>query len=150
MPEVETSTWINAPLERVYGIAQETESYPEFIRDVQSVKVVERTENRLVVDYVGIVPTFNLKIRWRQEEIWDDSIHASTFRQIEGDYDEMNGAWRFTEEKGGVRFDQRLKYEYNVPTIGPLIKRVIQSLVVKNLENIGEAIKARAETKPPA
>jgi ribosome-associated toxin RatA of RatAB toxin-antitoxin module len=147
MPEVETSTWINAPLATVYAIAQETESYPDFIRDVQSVKVVERAGNRLVVDYVGIVPTFNLKIRWRQEELWDDSIHASTFKQTEGDYDRMEGSWAFAEEKGGVRFDQKLSYEYNVPTIGPLIKKVIQSLVVKNLENIGEAIKSRAEKK---
>ena len=132
-------------METVYKIAQETESYPDFIRDVQSVTVVERNGNRSVVDYVGIVPTFNLKIRWRQEEIWDDSNHLSNFHQIQGDYDEMSGSWKFFEEKGGVRFDQRLKYEYNVPTIGPLIKKVIQSLVVKNLENIGEAIKARAE-----
>jgi ribosome-associated toxin RatA of RatAB toxin-antitoxin module len=145
MPVVETSTWIDAPLDRVYKIAQETESYPDFIKDVQSVKVVERTGNRLVVDYVGVVPTFNIKIRWRQEETWDDATHSSQFKQLEGDYDKMNGSWAFREEKGGVRFDQHLDYEYNVPTIGPLIKKVIQTLVVKNLENIGEAIKARAE-----
>jgi ribosome-associated toxin RatA of RatAB toxin-antitoxin module len=148
MPEVETSTWIEAPLARVYAIAQDTDSYPDFIRDVQSVKVVERSGNRLIVDYVGIVPTFNLKIRWRQEELWDDATHASTFKQIEGDYDRMTGTWSFKEEKNGVRFDQKLDYEYNVPTIGPLIKKVIQGLVVKNLENIGQAIKTRAESSP--
>ena len=145
MPQVETSTWIEAPLDRVYAIAQDTDSYPDFIRDVHSVSVVERTGNRSVVDYVGIVPTFNLKIRWRQEELWDDATHSSSFRQIEGDYDRMNGTWSFKEEKNGVRFDQTLDYEYNVPTIGPLIKKVIQGLVVKNLENIGQAIKSRAE-----
>lgn len=145
MPQVETSTLIDAPLDRVYAIAQDTDSYPEFIRDVHSVKVVERTGNSLVVDYVGIVPTFNLKIRWRQEETWDDDAHTSRFHQIDGDYDKMSGSWTFNEEKGGVRFDQSLDYEYNVPTIGPLIKKVIQGLVVKNLENIGQAIKERAE-----
>jgi ribosome-associated toxin RatA of RatAB toxin-antitoxin module len=145
MPNVETSTLIKAPLERVYAIAKDTDSYPEFIRDVQSVKVVERAPDRLVVDYVGIVPTFNLKIRWRQEEHWDDATHSSTFRQIEGDYDSMQGSWRFSEDADGVRFDQTLEYEYNVPTIGPLIKKVIHGLVQKNLENIGEAIRKRAE-----
>jgi ribosome-associated toxin RatA of RatAB toxin-antitoxin module len=145
MPQVETSTWIEAPLDKVYAIAQDTDSYPEFIRDVHSVKVVERSGNRLVVDYVGIVPTFNLKIRWRQEETWDDATHSSRFQQIEGDYDKMSGSWSFSEENGGVRFHQNLDYEYNVPTIGPLIKKVIQGLVVKNLENIGQAIKDRAE-----
>ncbi len=132
-------------MERVYGIAQDTNSYPDFIRDVHSVKVVERSGNRLVVDYVGIVPTFNLKIRWRQEEVWDDVAHTSNFHQIEGDYDRMEGLWQFKEMNGGVRFEQKLDYEYNVPTIGPLIKKVIHGLVQKNLENIGEAIRLRAE-----
>jgi len=147
MPVVETSTWIDAPLDRVYGIAKDTDSYPQFIRDVHSVKVVERDGDRLVVDYVGIVPTFNLKIRWRQEECWDDGTHTSNFHQIEGDYDKMEGEWHFSQEQGRVRFEQRLDYEYNVPTIGPLIKKVIHGLVQKNLENIGEAIRQRAELR---
>jgi len=146
MPSVDTSIWINAPLDRVYEIAKDNESYPEFINDVQSVTVIEKSGDRVVADYVGIVPQFLLKVRWRQEDLWDDTTHSSRFRQIQGDYDRLEGTWAFTEEKGGVTFTQHLDYEYNVPTLGALVKKVIHGIVVKNLENIGVAIKKRAES----
>lgn len=145
MPTVETTVWINAPLERVYAIARDSKSYPDYMKDVKSVTPVEESDSRFVADWVGVVPTFGLKVRWRQEEIWDDATHSSRFRQLSGDYDQLEGAWSFREENGGTRFDQRLDYEYNVPTLGPLVKKVIHSIVVKNLENINEAFKQRAE-----
>jgi ribosome-associated toxin RatA of RatAB toxin-antitoxin module len=145
MPTVETSILINAPLETVYAIAKDNESYPTYMKDVQSVTLVERDGNRVVADWVGLISQFLLKVRWRQEEVWDDATHSSTFRQLEGDYDSMAGTWSFTEENGGTRFSQHLDYEYNVPTLGPLVKKVIYNVVVKNLYNVGEAIQKRAE-----
>jgi len=145
MPTVETTAWINAPLEKVYAIAKDSEAYPEYMKDVQSLTPVEREGTRFVADWVGVVPTFGLKVRWRQEELWDDATHSSTFRQLSGDYDKLEGTWKFREENGGTRFDQFVDYEYNVPTLGPLVKKVIHSIVQKNLDNINEAFKKRAE-----
>src|SRR5689334_16469645 len=87
MPTVETTTWINAPLEKVYAISKDNRSFPEFMKEVKSLDVVEEDGNRVVSDYVGLVPTFGLKVRWRQEDIWDDAQHSCKFRQIHGDYD---------------------------------------------------------------
>jgi ribosome-associated toxin RatA of RatAB toxin-antitoxin module len=145
MPTVETTVWINAPLDKVYAIARNSKSYPEYMKDVKSVTAVEEEPNRFVADWVGIIPTFGLKVRWRQEEVWDDAAHSSHFRQVSGDYDKLEGDWSFKEENGGTRFDQRLEYEYNVPTLGPLVKKVIHSIVIKNLDNINAAFKERAE-----
>ena len=144
MPTVDTSCWIDAPLDKVFALAKDSESYPEYMKEVQSVTPVERDGSRFVADWVGIIPTFGLKVRWRQEEIWDDAGHASAFRQLSGDYDQLEGTWQFSEESGGTRFVQHLDYEYNVPTLGPLVKRVIHSIVVKNLEAINEAFTRRA------
>jgi ribosome-associated toxin RatA of RatAB toxin-antitoxin module len=144
MPTVETSVWIAAPLDVVYAIAKDSERYPQYMKEVQSVTPVEREGGRFVADWVGIVPTFGLKVRWQQEEIWDDASHQSAFRQLSGDYDRLEGTWSFAEENGGTRFDQKLDYEYNVPTLGPLVKKVIHSIVVKNLEAINAAFTQKA------
>lgn len=145
VPTVDVSTWIDAPLEKVYAIARDSKSYPEYMKDVKSVTPVEEGPDRFVADWVGVVAAFGLKIRWRQEELWNDAEHRSTFRQISGDYDRLEGTWTFREENGGTRFDQHLEYEYNVPTLGALIRKVIHGIVVKNLENINEAFRKRAE-----
>lgn len=144
MPVVETSVLIPAPLETVYAIAKDTAKYPDYMKEVQSITIKEQEGGRVVADWVGVVPTFGLKVRWTQEEVWDDVAHASRFRQLHGDYDRLEGEWRFTSEGMGTRFDQRLDYEYNVPTLGPLVKRVIHSIVVKNLEAVNEAFARRA------
>lgn len=146
MPTVETTVWINAPLEKVYEIAKDSRSFPDFMKDVKSVTPVETEGNRFVSDWVGLIPQFMLKVRWRQEDVWDDEARRCDFHQISGDYDRLAGTWKFAEEKGGTKFGQSLDYEYNVPTLGPLVKKVIHSIVVKNLNNINEAIKARAES----
>ena len=145
MPTVETSVQINAPIDKVYAIAKDNESFPEFMKDVKSLVIVEKTNERIVSDWVGIVPTFGLKVRWRQEDLWDDAAKACQFRQLEGDYDKLDGTWNFVEVDGGTRFDSVVNYDYNVPTLGPLVKKVIHNIVIKNMDNVLDAIKRRAE-----
>lgn len=146
MPNVETTLWINAPVEKVYRIAQENEKFPDFMEDVKSVKTVERTGNRVVSDWEGVVPTFGLKVKWRQEDVWDDASNRCEFRQVSGDYDSMSGYWQMTEEAGGTRFVSSVDYEYKIPGIGPLVNKVVHSLVVKNLEGVLQALKERSES----
>jgi len=148
MPVVDTSIFINASVASVYQIAKDSESYPQYMKDVISVTPVEREDNRLVADWVGFIPQFRLKIRWREEDLWDDATHSSKFRQLSGDYDRLEGNWQFTQEGEGTRFVQHLDYDYNVPTLGPLVKKLIYSIVVKNLNNINQAFKERAEALP--
>lgn len=145
MSTVETTAWIDAPVERVYAIAKDNRSFPSFMKDVQSLEVIEEDGPRVVSDWVGLVSTFGLKVRWTQEDLWDEAARTCTFRQIKGDYDELGGTWRFTEENGGTRFDSVVNYEYVVPGLGPLVKKVVHSLVVKNMEGVLAAIKERAE-----
>lgn len=145
MPTVETTVWINAPLDKVYAIAKDNRAFPEFMSDVKELTVLEEAWPRVVSEWVGVVPTFGLKVRWTQEDLWDDSRHHLDFKQLKGDYDSLHGTWKFQEENGGTRFDSVVHYEYSVPGLGPLVGKVIYGIVVKNMEGVLGAIKARAE-----
>lgn len=145
MPTVETTVWVQAPLERVYNVAKDNRSFPEFMSDVKELTVVEEDGPRVVSDWVGVISAFNVKVRWTQEDVWDDVRHVCRFRQIKGDYDKMEGEWRFAEENGGTRFDSVVHYEYVVPGLGPLVKKVVHGLVTKNMQSVLGAIGRRAE-----
>jgi len=147
MPTVETTTWINAPIETVYEIAKDNRSFPEFMKDLDSLTVVSEEGNVIVSDYVGVVSAFNLKVKWQQEDVWDDTAKTCTFRQVKGDYDSMSGLWSFREENGGTRFESTMDYEYSVPGLGPMVGKVIFGLVKKNVQDILDAIRDRAESK---
>jgi uncharacterized membrane protein len=147
MPRIEQSIRISAPVETVYAIARDVESFPEMIVDVQSITVLERSDdgNRTITEWVGLVRQFAMKLKWQQEDVWDPVRHRDDFKAIKGDVDELSGFWQFTEEDGGTRFDSVVDYEINVPLIGPLVKSLIRKLMESNLGAQMEAIKEKAE-----
>jgi uncharacterized membrane protein len=147
MPQVITSIQINAPLDQVYAVAKDNRSFPEFMEDVDSLVVVSEEAGTVISDWVGRVPAFGLKVRWTQEDAWDDTNYTCRFHQVKGDYDMMEGTWKFVAEGDQTRFDSTLDYEYSVPGLGPIVGKVIYGLVVKNMEGVLAAIKHRAESQ---
>lgn len=152
MPRIELSLDVNAPVRVVYDIARRVEEFPEFMEDLQSLTVLERSEdgNRTVTEWVGIVREFRMTVRWVQEDVWDPEMFRDDFRMLRGDLDSMSGYWQFTETPSGCRFDSVLEYEYNVPLIGPMIKALIKKKLTENLEAQMRAIKDRAEAASAA
>ncbi|MBS1707950.1 MAG: SRPBCC family protein [Armatimonadetes bacterium] len=145
MPTITSSIRIEAPLDRVYAIAKDNRAFPDFMDDVVSLTVTEEDGPRVVSDWVGTISAFGIKVRWTQEDIWDDAHHTCHFKQLKGDYDMLEGHWTFQDRDGGTFFDSQLDYEYVVPGLGPLVKKVVHSLATKNIEGLMQAIKSRAE-----
>ena len=147
MPHIDNEVIIDAPLAKVYALAKDAESFPNFMPNVESVVVIERSDDgtRAVVDWVGVAPNFKLKIRWTEEDFWDDAAHICRFKMVKGDYNEYQGEWTFTTEAGKTKFVSSFDYELEIPLIGPLLKKVIARLMHGNTQEILEAIKARAE-----
>jgi ribosome-associated toxin RatA of RatAB toxin-antitoxin module len=132
----------------VYAIAKDVESFPQFMPDVKSLKVLERSEDgcRTVTEWVGYVPKFHLNVKWTEEDVWDDVAHTCHFRQLKGDFQQMAGEWRFSLQDGGTQFISILDYEFNVPLLGPIVQKVVQHLMRQNVQGILDGIKKRAET----
>jgi uncharacterized membrane protein len=148
MPRVESSILILAPRERVIAVARENESFPEFMNDVQSLIVREKSDDglRVVSDWVGIVPKFGTKIAWTEEDAWDLEAGTCTFRQLTGDYDQFEGVWTFTADGDNVtRFDSVLDYRIEIPLVGGLIQNIIHKTMQANVDATLKAIKDRCE-----
>ena len=152
MPHIENSVLVNAPLGTVFALACDQEAFPQFMPDVESVAVTERSADglRSVSEWVAVASDFKLKVRWTEEDLWDEAAHTLRFQQIKGDYTSYGGQWVFTEESAGVtRFQSEIDYELEIPLIGALIKAVVARLMRDNTQTILEAIKSRAESPAP-
>ncbi len=148
MPHIENSAEINAPLETVFALARDQASFPEFMPDVESVLVVERNGDgsRTVTDWVAVARDFKLKVRWTEEDLWDEATHTCRFTQLKGDYTSYGGLWTFTPEGPNVTvFKSEIDYELEIPLIGALLKAVVARLMRDNTQKILDAIKVRAE-----
>jgi coenzyme Q-binding protein COQ10 len=147
MPTLELDTIVNAPVGHVYAVAKNIESFSDFIPDVESIRIIERDDStgRVVADWVGLIPEFKQKIRWTEEDLWDDQLKTCKFRQLKGEYKVFEGLWKFEEVPDGTRFTSTLNYDLEIPLIGPLIKKLVDKKVRDNVTQILNAIKERSE-----
>lgn len=140
MPEVHSEIFIPAPVKRVYTLAKDIERLPQFLPNVEQVKVRSRDGNLTVSEWVGLVPEFKRKLRWVEEDIWSDEERKCEFRSVSGDWDRYEGVWRFEEKDMGTRVSLDISYEYNVPLVGALIKKLLHKLVARSAEETLEGL----------
>ncbi len=152
MPHIENETLVDAPLGTVYALARDVEAFPSYMPDVESVQVVERSPDgaRVVTDWVGVASDFKLKVRWTEEDVWDEAAHTCRFTLVKGDYQNYGGLWTFTTEADGrTRFASALDYDLDIPLIGPLLKALVAKLMRENTQRLLDAVKRRAEAAQP-
>ncbi len=147
MARVEATAHIHAPLEAVYQVAKDVETFPTFMPDVESVKVLERDGTHTVTAWVGVVQ--GRKVRWVEDDEWDDIRHLCTFRQREGDFTRYEGTWTFAASAGWTQTVLAVDFELELPLAGALLSNLLKVLVRKNLESMLGAIKGRLETTAP-
>ncbi len=143
MARVEASTEIRAPLDQVYQLAKDVEAFPQFMPDLQSVRVLDRRNNETVTEWVGLVQ--GRKVRWVEEDQWEDAQHVCRFRQREGDFTKYEGTWSFAATDGGTRTSLAVEFELDLPLAGPLVSNLLKVLVRKNLESMLAGLKQQLE-----
>lgn len=143
MARVEASTEIRAPLDQVYLLAKDVEAFPQFMPDLHSVRVLDRRNNETVTEWVGLVQ--GRKVRWVEEDQWEDAQHVCRFRQREGDFTKYEGTWSFTATDGGTRTSLAVEFELDLPLAGPLVSNLLKVLVRKNLESMLAGLKQQLE-----
>ncbi len=145
MPRVETEILIRAPLERVYGQAKKVEEFPQFMPDLERVTVLERRDGvPTLTEWVGKIE--GRRVRWVEEDAWDDGGHLCRFRQREGDFDRYEGAWTFLEEAEGTRTAIMVDFDFGIPLIGNLLSALIRVKMKENLDRMLQALQRQLET----
>ena len=143
MASVQAATVIHAPLDRVYALAKDVERFPQFMPDLESVTILERLPTGTVTAWVGVVQ--GRKIRWVEEDEWDDAARACAFRQRSGDFTRYEGTWRFEAVPEGTRTSLAVDFELDIPLAGALLSNLVKVLMRKNCESMLAALKGQLE-----
>lgn len=144
---VQNSVEINGPLQQVYALAKDIYSHPEFMPDIKSVKVIERSEDgsRIVSEWAGVVKEFRALIQWTAEDIWDDQTNTCKSTLLKSNYYMYEGQWKFTDLGECTRVDSEIEVDCDIPRIGKHVKTFVAKKMKKNLDNMLLSIKARIE-----
>ncbi len=145
MAHVEGAVLIRAPLDRVYTLAKRVEDFPTFMPDLERITVLERHAGvPAVTEWVGTVE--GRRIRWVEEDAWDDARHLCHFRQREGDFERYEGTWTFTPEAEGTRTAIAVDFEFDIPLIGGLLSQLLRVKMKENLDRMLAALQRQLES----
>ena len=143
MPYVETTIAIAAPARAVYELAKDQERFPQFMPDVETVKVLERHPDHWITRWKTLVE--EAPIEWTEEDRFNDDALRIDYKLIDGDLDKFEGAWIFEERDGMTHVLLGVDYDFGVPTLAELIGPTLEKKVKENSEMMLAALKAEAE-----
>ena len=138
MPYVEVSIEVQGEPELIYPILKDMERYPDFMKDLVSVNIVERTENSTVSNWVSNVD--GRIIKWTERDIFDDQNMHISYCQIEGDLKKFQGEWILKKTASGSEVKLTVDFEFGIPMLAGLLNPVLKRKVRENSENMLSAI----------
>ena len=143
MPYVEKSIIVECDPETVYTVAKDMESYPNFMRDVESVKIVNRDGNETVTEWVTNVD--GTPFLWTERDLFDDANHRITYCLIEGDLEKFEGAWTFDEVDGSTKVTLAVDYDFGMPELTAMIGPTLEAKIGENSEMMLSGMKDLVE-----
>jgi coenzyme Q-binding protein COQ10 len=145
VPYVETQIVVEAPARVVYELAKQQERFPEFMPDVESVTIVERKPGSVISRWKTLVE--EAPIEWTEEDRFDDEALRIDYCLLEGDLDQFEGSWTFSQRSDSTHVVLGVTYDFGVPTLAELIGPTLEKKVRENSEMMLVALKREAEAK---
>ena len=131
MALVEKSVLVGYPAERMYGLVDDVERYPEFLPWCGGARVELRegalTRAAILIDYRGIKQVFKTENRAQAAE-------RIEIRLVSGPFRRLDGLWLFTPlSPEACKIEFRLHYEFSSrfleKLVGPVFKHIANTLL---------------------
>jgi len=144
MAGTEKTIVINAPISVVYDVIVDYEKYPEFLNEIEGIRILKRQGNVVDVEYsanvikrvkysLQLTGTPHTSVRW--------TLLKASFMKSN------NGGWRL-EDLGDGTTKATYGLEVKVSRLVP--GRIVDKLTVSTLPATLEAFKKRAESLNPS
>lgn len=143
MPCVEVNISVACTPDKIYPIIKDMEKYPEFMTNLVSVEVVERTGNTTVSKWVSNVD--GRVIKWTELDTFDDENMHISYKQIEGDLKKIEGEWVLTPTAEGTDIKLTVDFDFGIPMISGLLNPILKKKVRDNSMDMLKAVKKKME-----
>jgi len=143
MARIEVSTRIKGPAERVYSVIKDMEDFPSFIRDIKSLKIIERLPDKIITAWDIEIKGRHLS--WKEEDIFDDEKLELNFSALDGEYKEYQGSWKVIPQRNHTRLSIELDFDWGAPMLEKYIGKTLKKRAQLALLGMLLAIKKKVE-----
>lgn len=121
---------VEAPLERIWAVLTDFESYPTWARDLKEVTVLQRDDDgmaslvRFRAAAMGRSTTYTLAYDW------SDAPHRMTWKLVSGDIQKvLDGSYELAERGSGTDVTYHLRVDLAIP-LPQFVKRRAEARIV--------------------
>ena len=129
MQSIELSCYIDKPVDVVYSLVSDMESYPQYMKNIISVRVLEKSIRTAVTTWT--VEVDGVRLTWQENDDFFPEERVIRFRQIQGDMSHYEGEWSVQPAPGGAVLKIRVGFDLGLSMISGLL----QYLLKKKVEN---------------
>ena len=123
-----------------WRIISDFQNYPALVKNVDKVIIHDRNEHEGKSEW--FVTIENAPMRWLEQDIFDAPKYGIRFESIDGDFEQINGAWKVEDFHGeGIRLEYSMNYHLGIPVIEEVVGDVLQEKMKKNADSMVQAIK---------
>ncbi|MDB9525498.1 SRPBCC family protein [Oscillatoria sp. CS-180] len=140
---------VTASLETVWNVLTAYEAFPDFLPSVVACRILERRENRILVERkdrrkIGWLP-IKVKIVTENVETFHDRID---YRMVEGTLDHMHGNWQLVPYEGiqghtGTLLMQKITAKANMGPLQPYFYEVFETGLIETMTDLRTEMEQR-------
>jgi len=144
---VEHSAEVKGRLPQVYSLAKTIYLCPEFMPDVKSINVIERSldGNRIISEWESVVREFRTCIRWTAEDVWDDQTNTCKFSLLKSNHYTYSGYWAFDDLGDRTRFSAKIEITCDLPKFRTQVESFVANRMRLNMDHMLASISARIQ-----
>jgi coenzyme Q-binding protein COQ10 len=139
------SRLLSAPVADAYNIVVEIERFPEFMENVNSIKILSAEGTRKVIAWEMTID--DAPLDWIEEVNYDAHHHRVEFCAIDGVFERFDGYWQVFPMGSGSKVELQLEYELGLPEIEHIIGPILKSRLMANLETMLASIESRGTSR---
>jgi len=154
MPTIDVTEVIAAPVDRVWDLINDVESYPRFMEHVRSLKVLEQGPDYRIsaweIDCKGFI------MRWTEREELFADRYRTEYRNIDGDLEVFEGSWQLEAlDAETSKASLTVRFEIGVPMLCEMLNPVAERAIRANSQMMlgslaSEAARRLAPASPEA
>ncbi|MDD5610534.1 MAG: SRPBCC family protein [Candidatus Omnitrophica bacterium] len=143
MPKIEVSSNIKSTADGVYSAIKNMESFPDFMRDIKSLKIIKKLSNKIISEWE--IDIEGAPVKWKEEDIFDDKKMELSFNALEGDYKEYRGKWKIVPMHNCTKVIIQAEFDWGIPVLERYVDKALRKKARLALGGMLQAIKNKME-----
>jgi len=120
------------------------EKFPNFMRDVKSLRIVKRVNEGHFIT-LWEIEIDGAPVNWKEEVFFDEVNAQIRFHMMEGNYKKYQGAWLMQNHRHNTRLSLEVEFDWGIPILEKYVGKALESKARRALRGMLQAIKKEAE-----